>query len=49
METADLDSSALDLKMPDNIRQEVEYQDSLDVYYSSKLFDITKANTSKSK
>ena len=40
VETADLDSSALDLKMPDNIRQEVEYQDSLDVYYiGSKIGD----------
>ena len=30
---ADLDSSTLDLKMPRNIRQSVEYDDSLNVYY----------------
>ena len=30
---ADLDSSALDLRMPENIRQTVEYDDSLNVYY----------------
>ena len=29
----DLDSSALDLKRPDNIRQTVEYDDSANVYY----------------
>ena len=29
---SDLDSSALDLKMPDNIRQLVEYNDSQNVY-----------------
>ena len=35
---ADLDSSALDLKMPQNIRQMVEYDDSANVYYlGSKL------------
>ena len=40
MEVADLDSSALDLKMPDNIRQTVEYDDSLNVYYlGSKMGD----------
>ena len=33
MEVADLDSSALDLKRPDNIRQTVEYDDSANVYY----------------
>ena len=33
MEVADLDSSALDLKRPDNIRQTVEYDDSSNVYY----------------
>ena len=31
VEVADLDSSALDLRWPDNIRQEVEYDDSLNV------------------
>ncbi|MBR1484932.1 MAG: cell surface protein SprA [Prevotella sp.] len=31
--TEDLDSSALDLKMPDNLKQEAEYDDSLGVYY----------------
>ena len=37
---ADLDSSALDLKMPDNIRQIVEYDDSAHVYYvGSKMGD----------
>ena len=36
--TADLDSSAIDLKMPENVKQEVEYDDSLGVYYiGSKL------------
>ena len=30
---ADLDSSALDLRTPDNIRQTVEYDDSANVYY----------------
>ena len=36
----DLDSSALDLRMPDNIRQTVEYDDSANVYYiGSKLGD----------
>ena len=36
----DLDSSVLDLKMPDNIKQEVEYNDSLDVYLvGSKIGD----------
>ena len=40
VEVNDLDSSALDLKMPDNIRQEVEYNDSQDVYYiGSKIGD----------
>jgi len=29
---ADLDSSALDLRLPENIRQEVEYDDSLNMY-----------------
>ena len=33
VEVADLDSSALDLKMPDNIRQQVEYNDSLNLYF----------------
>lgn len=36
----DLDSSAIDLKMPDNIRQQVEYDDSLDMYLiGSKIGD----------
>ena len=36
----DLDSSALDLKMPENIKQEVEYNDSLNLYYiGSKIGD----------
>ncbi|MCH5308921.1 MAG: cell surface protein SprA [Prevotella sp.] len=37
---SDLDSSALDLRMPDNIRQTVEYDDSANVYYvGSKIGD----------
>ena len=40
MEVADLDSSVLDLRMPENIRQTVEYDDSLNVYYiGSKIGD----------
>ena len=30
---ADLDSSALDLRMPENVKQQVEYNDSLNLYY----------------
>ena len=37
---ADVDSSALDLRMPDNVKQEVVYNDSLNVYYiGSKIGD----------
>ena len=37
---ADLDSSALDLRMPDNIRQQAEYNDSLNLYFiGSKMGD----------
>ena len=40
VEVADLDTSALDLRLPDNIRQTVEYDDSLNVYYiGSKIGD----------
>ena len=40
IEVADLDSAAVDLKMPDNIRQQVEYVDSLGLYFiGSKLGD----------
>lgn len=40
MLTEDLDSSATDLKMPENIKQEVEYNDSLDIYIiGSKIGD----------
>ena len=40
MEVADLDSSALDLKRPENIRVAVEYDDSANVYYvGSKIGD----------
>ena len=40
LEVADLDSSALDLKMPDNIRQQVVYDDSLGIYFiGSKIGD----------
>ncbi len=40
MAVDDLDSSAVDLKMPDNIKQEAEYDDSLGVYYvGSKIGD----------
>ena len=36
----DLDSSALDLKMPENVKQEAEYNDSLNLYYiGSKIGD----------
>jgi len=36
----DLDSSALDLKMPDNIKQQVVYNDSLNLYFiGSKIGD----------
>ncbi len=38
--TADLDSSALDLRMPDNIKQQVVYDDSLGLYFiGSKIGD----------
>ena len=38
--TADLDSSALDLRMPENVKQQVEYNDSLNVYIiGSKIGD----------
>ena len=37
---ADLDSSAVDLRMPDNIKQQVEYDDSLGLYFiGSKIGD----------
>ena len=40
IEVSDLDSAAVDLKMPDNIRQQVEYIDSLGLYFiGSKLGD----------
>ena len=40
IEVADLDSSALDLRLPENIKQEVEYDDSLNVYkIGSKIGD----------
>ncbi len=40
MEVADLDSSSLDLRFPENIKQEVEYNDSLNVYkIGSKMGD----------
>ena len=38
--TADLDSSALDLRMPENVKQQVEYNDSLNLYViGSKMGD----------
>ena len=38
--TEDLDTSALDLRLPDNIRQQVEYVDSTGMYYiGSKIGD----------
>ena len=38
--TEDLDSSALDLHMPENIKQQVEYNDSLNLYFiGSKIGD----------
>ena len=40
MEVGDLDSAAIDLRMPDNIRQQAEYVDSLGLYFiGSKLGD----------
>ena len=40
VEVADLDSSALDLRTPENIRQQVEYNDSLNLYFiGSKIGD----------
>ena len=37
---ADLDSSALDLRLPENIKQQVEYDDSLNIYrIGSKIGD----------
>ena len=33
VEVSDIDSSALDLRLPDNLRQEVEYNDSLNLYF----------------
>ncbi len=40
IEVADLDSSSLDLRFPENIKQEVEYNDSLNVYrIGSKMGD----------
>ena len=40
IEVADLDSSALDLRLPSNISQQVEYDDSLNVYkIGSKIGD----------
>ena len=40
VEVADLDSSALDLRLPSNIKQQVEYDDSLNIYkIGSKLGD----------
>ena len=37
---ADLDSTAVDLRMPDNIKQQVEYNDSLNLYFiGSKIGD----------
>ena len=40
IEVADLDSSALDLHLPDNIKQAVEYNDSLNIYViGSKIGD----------
>ena len=40
VEVADLDSSVIDLRFPENIRQQVEYNDSLNVYIlGSKMGD----------
>ena len=40
VQVADLDSSALDLRMPENVKQRVEYNDSLNLYFiGSKLGD----------
>ena len=38
--TEDLDSTVIDLKMPDNIKQQAEYNDSLNLYFvGSKMGD----------
>ncbi len=42
---ADLDSSAIDLKMPENIKQRVEYNDSLNIYYIGSKIDDSYLNT----
>lgn len=40
VEVADLDSSALDLRLPENIKQEVVYNDSINMYViGSKIGD----------
>ena len=40
MEVSDLDSTVLDLRTPDNIKQKVEYDDSLNMYFiGSKIGD----------
>ncbi len=45
IETADLDTSALDLRLPENIRQQVEYDDSLNVYKIGSKIGDTYLNT----
>ena len=45
IETADLDTSALDLRFPENIRQQVEYDDSLNVYKIGSKIGDTYLNT----
>ena len=45
MTTADLDSAAIDLKMPDNITQKAEYDDSTGMYYIGSKIGDTYLNT----
>ena len=43
--TSDLDTTALDLKTPDNIKQEAEYNDSLGLYFIGSKMGGTYLNT----
>ena len=42
--TADLDSSALDLRMPENVKQQVEYNDSLNLYVIGSKMGVSYLN-----
>ncbi len=45
IQLADLDTTALDLRLPENIKQEVEYDDSLNVYKIGSKMGDTYLNT----